>query len=413
MLAEIITIGNELLIGSTINTNSATVAQYLHEVGLSIGWMQTVGDSEKAIKDALNLALKRSNVVLITGGLGPTHDDLTKNTLSAYFASDLVFNKTIFKRIKRRFDKRGIPLPEVNRSQAMIPIKATLMMNDVGTAPGLIFRKNGKIIFVLPGVPFEMESMLVNSVVPLLKKEYQIFPVKVDLFRTIGIPESVIYEKIIGVLSEFSTYEMAFLPKPTGVDVRLIRRGDDRGNPEKFEKFKKILYNVIGDYIYSTENLPLEMVLGKLLENNNLSISVAESITGGLVQDKITNVPGSSKYFLGGVVAYHNKVKEQLLSVNPESLQLYGAVSETVAREMAIGVRKLFKADIGVSTTGIAGPNGATPQKQVGLVFIGIAFGELIEVKKYQFADKREVNKIRSAHAALDLVRRSILGLPL
>ncbi len=413
MIAEIITIGNELLIGSTINTNSATAAQHLHEVGLSIGWMQTVGDSERAIRDAINLALKRSNVVLMTGGLGPTHDDLTKNALCAYFASDMVFNKTIFKRIKRRFDKRGIPVPEVNRSQAMIPVKATLMMNDVGTAPGLIFRKNGKIVFILPGVPFEMEAMLANSVIPLLKKECQISPVKVDLFRTIGIPESVIYEKIKGDLSDFSTYEMAFLPKPTGVDIRIVRRGDDCGNLEKFEKFKKILYNGIGNYIYSTDNLPLEMVLGNLLKSNNLSISVAESLTGGLVQDKITNVPGSSEYFFGGIVAYHNKVKEQLLSVNAESLRMYGAVSEIVAREMAIGVRKLFKTDIGISTTGIAGPTGATPQKPLGLVFIGIAFGSLIKVKKYQFADKREVNKIRSAQAVLDLVRRSILGLPL
>lgn len=411
MLAEIISIGNELLNGSTVNTNAAFIAQRLHECGIEIGWMQTVGDKPDAIQKAIGLAIKRADNTIITGGLGPTHDDVTKTTLARFFHTDLVFNEKIYKRIKARFDKRGIPMPEENRVQAMIPSTADLMLNTVGSAPGLIFRSKKKLIFVMPGVPHEMREMFDKSIMPILMQECVDCQISVHIFRTTGIAESVIYQKIKKDLQRFSEYEVAFLPKVTGVDLRIIRRGSENKNSERFENFKNILYNAIGNYIYTSENLPLEAVLGKLLGNNKLTIGIAESLTGGLVQDRLTNIPGSSTYFMGGIVSYSDEAKVKLLSVKRDTLAKNGAVSEEVAKEMAIGVRDIFHSDVGVSTTGIAGPTGATPRKPVGLVYIGLSYGSRTIAQKYQFAGNREINKMRSTQAALELVRRSILGL--
>jgi nicotinamide-nucleotide amidase len=411
MLAEIISIGNELLNGNTVNTNAVFIAQRLHECGIEVNWIQTVGDKPDDIRMAIDLAIKRADKIIMTGGLGPTHDDVTKNTLASYFHSDLEFNEMIYKRIKARFNKRGIPMPEENRVQAMIPRTADLILNEAGSAPGLIFKSKKKLIFVMPGVPQEMGEMLNKSVIPILMQECVGCHTSVHIFRTTGIAESVIYQRIKKALLQFSEYEVAFLPKVTGVDLRIIRRGTDSKNSEKFENLKNILYNAIGNYIYTTENLPLEAVLGKLLVNNKLTIGVAESLTGGLVQNKLTNIPGSSAYFMGGIVSYSNESKVKLLSVKKDTLVEHGAVSKEVAKEMAMGVRGAFHTDIGVSTTGIAGPTGATPQKPVGLVYIGLSYGPQTIAQKYQFADNREVNKMRSAQAALELVRRSILGL--
>ncbi len=413
MKAEIISIGNELLSGRTVNTNATYIAQKLVEIGISVGWVQTIADAADAIREALDTALRRADVVLLTGGLGPTHDDITKKVIAEYFGSKLVMNEEILRDVEEKFRRRGIPMPEINREQALVPDKAELMPNPVGTAPGMIFRHDGKLVFVMPGVPREMKSMMESSVIPRLQSECEACRIRVNLFRTTGIPESVIYEKIESELKRFSSYEIAFLPAYTGVDIRVIRKGADIKDEARFQEFQQMLQKHIGDYIYTTDQRNLEAVVGDLLKERGWTISVAESLTGGLVQDKITNVSGSSAYFMGGIVAYSNEAKMQFLKVKEASLKQYGAVSDVVAREMASGVREAFGTTIAVSTTGIAGPTGATPTKPVGLMFVGLATADLVVARKFQFGNDRLINKQRSAQAALEMVRRGILGLPL
>ncbi len=413
MIAEIISIGNELLNGKTVNTNATFIARQLYEIGISIGWIQTIGDEASAIRQALELALQRAEVVVVTGGLGPTHDDITKKTVAEFFGKALIFREDLLEKVRERFARRGIKMPEINRNQALVPEGVQLMDNPVGTALGMIFEQEGKFIFVMPGVPREMKAMMEGSVIPFLQKRCPECRVQVNLFRTTGIPESSIYERIAKDLLEFSSYEIAFLPKFTGVDVRVIRRGKDITDQDKFRRFTRMLYERIGNFIYTTEDKELEEVVGELLRERNLTIAVAESCTGGLVQDKITDVPGSSDYFMGGLVTYSNEAKMKFLGVQKESLRQHGAVSEVVAREMAAGVRQAVGTDLAVSTTGIAGPTGATPTKPVGLVYIGLASKKMVFARKFLFGNDRRINKERAAQAALDLVRRYLQGLPL
>ncbi len=412
MRVEIISIGNELLNGSTVNSNAAYMCKRLHETGITTDRVVAIGDSPDAIREALKVALGRSDVILTTGGLGPTPDDITKEVIAEFFGQKLVFDEEIYREIQERFAKRGIRLPEVNRAQAYVPENCQLIPNPAGTARGLLFRPGDKIVIAMPGVPMEMKAMMEQTVLGLLAEKCPTCQVKVDLFRTTGIAESTIYQRIKERLPDFSTYELAFLPKYAGVDLRIVRKAEDIHNREKFEDFKKLLFSTIGEYIYTTKDKDLAAVIGGLLREKGFSIAVSESLTGGLVGDKLTNVPGSSDYFMGGVVAYSNTAKHELLGVLEKSLEEYGAVSDPVAGEMAAGVRRKFNTSIGLSTTGIAGPTGATETKPVGLVFIGLAFEEKVMAKKFQFGPDRFVNKQRSAQAALDLVRRAILGLP-
>lgn len=413
MHAEIISIGNELLSGKTVNTNATFISQKLYEIGISTRWVQTVGDDAESIRQGLDIALKRADIILITGGLGPTHDDITKKVVADYFGSRLVENKDVLRSVEQKFARRGIPMPEINRNQALVPEGARLMENRVGTAPGMIFSRGKQLVFVMPGVPQEMKAMVEESVIPLLQKKCPSCRLQVNLFRTTGIPESAIFERLAGGLKKFASYEIAFLPQYTGVDIRVIRKGDDIRDETKFREFRELLEKNIGEYIYTTDTRGLEEVVGALLNERGWSIAVAESLTGGLVQDKITNVPGSSHYFMGGVVAYSNEAKMKFLQVQEDSLRKYGAVSDVVAREMAAGVRAAFGTDLAVSTTGIAGPTGATPTKPVGLMYVGFASGDKIVARKFQFGNNRIINKQRSAQAALDMVRRGILGLPM
>jgi nicotinamide-nucleotide amidase len=411
MTAEIVSIGNELLNGNTINSNASYIAKCLHETGVIVQHIQTVRDDESMIVEAVSLALTRTQVVLVTGGLGPTHDDITKKCLADYFKSPLQFDEEILGKVKDRFEKHGIKMPEINRNQALVPRDAELMNNPIGTAPGMIFKKENNYVFIMPGVPREMQAMMDESVIPKLRKECPECRVRVDLFRTTGIAESAIYERIENALEDFSDYEIAFLPKFTGVDIRVIRHQPAMQNELLFAKFGKLLFDNIGEYIYTTEPKELEAVLGQLLTERNETVAVAESLTGGLIQDRLTDISGSSGYFMGGVVAYSNEAKVRLLGVKTETLVEHGAVSEAVAGEMALGVQRKFDTDLGIVTTGIAGPTGATETKPVGLVFIGVAYHSSINVKKYQFAGDRQIVKHRSAQAALELARRVILKL--
>ncbi len=412
MKAIVISIGNELLSGKTVNTNAAFISGKLHELGIETLRVVTIGDDGAAIQRQLAEAVKQADVVITTGGLGPTHDDITKRAVTEFFGSRLVFREAILRNIEERFRRRGVPMPAVNRNQAMVPQEAELIDNPVGTAPGMLFRRRKTLIFVLPGVPREMQAMMQEFVVPFLKKQGRLEPIRVWQYRTTGIAESRIYQICQDILEEFRDYEVAFLPKFTGVDIRVAVKAASP-NAGRFAEFETELYRRIGTYIYTQGEEELEAVVGRLLKEKGLTIAVAESCTGGLVQDRITNVSGSSEYFLGGMVTYSNESKMKFLGVREASLKTHGAVSDVVAREMAVGVREAMGTGIGVSTTGIAGPTGATPEKPVGLIYIGLSAGETLLARRFVFTNDRRLNKELGAQAALEMVRRYLLGIPI
>ncbi len=412
MKAAIISIGNELLNGKTVNKNATFIAAKLYEIGVETVTVLTIRDDAFAIREALDLALQKAEVVISTGGLGPTHDDITKKVIAEYFGSTLVLNEAILQKIQEKFKRRGSEMPPINRNQALVPENARLIDNPVGTAPGLLFERQNHWVFVLPGVPREMQAMVENFIVPFLKEKGQLPEIQVHFYRTTGIAESRIYQLCRDFFEQFSDYEIAFLPKFTGVDIRVAVKTDSP-NASRFAEFEAELYRRIGKYIYTKGEEELEAVVGRLLKEKGYTIAVAESCTGGLVQDRITNVSGSSEYFMGGMVTYSNESKMKFLGVQETSLNQYGAVSDVVAREMATGVRKAVGTTIGVSTTGIAGPTGATPEKPVGLIYIGLATPDAVLARRFVFTNDRRLNKELGAQAALELVRRYLLGIPI
>lgn len=414
MKAEIITIGDELLIGQVINTNASYIGRKLSEIGISTARIVSVGDDEKEIIEELKYAFENFEVIILTGGLGPTHDDVTKNAICKFFNTGLVFNEEVFNQVKEFLAKRGrTEINEANRSQAFVPEKAKIITNYWGTAPGFLFEEQGKIVIVMPGVPKEMTGMMENFVINYLAQKASGNVIKQKVLKTTGIPESYLYEKLKDTLDEIKTFcKIAFLPSSLGVKIRITvkSKSQDEANNMLDEAEKKIREKV-EKYIYGVDNEELEEVIGRLLTERGLKLAVAESCTGGLIADRITNVPGSSKYFERGVVAYSNEAKVQILGVPEELIKNFGAVSREVAESMAEGVRKISGADIGISTTGIAGPTGATPTKPVGLVWIGYSDKNETFAKEFRFGDDRLENKQRAAQMALEILRRKLLGI--
>lgn len=406
---SIISIGDELLIGQTINTNAAYIGEQLTSIGYQVIRNFTVGDDKDDILKILKDAEEISDFIFITGGLGPTHDDITKKCILEFFETELVFDEPTFERIKKLFERRNIPMPEINREQALVPKIAIIIPNDFGTAPGYDISKNGKRFFVMPGVPYEMKGMMENTILPELKKYIQskgVFYNQKILYTT-GIPESALYTKLQDLRELFEEVKVAFLPSQFGVKIRLSMRSDDENlNLKKIKFVEDKIRERVDEYIYSDENLSIEEVIGKILTERKLKLAVAESCTGGLICNRITNISGSSNYFERGIVCYSNESKIQILGVNPETIQKYGAVSEQTAIEMARGVRNISGADIGISTTGIMGPTGATETKPVGLVYVGYSDSQREFAKQYNFADNRVRNKERSSQAALALLWR-------
>ncbi len=409
MKAAIISIGNELLNGKTVNKNATFIAAKLYEIGVETVTVVTIRDEAAAIREALDITLKKADVVISTGGLGPTHDDITKKVVAEYFGRSLVLNNAILNKIQEKFRRRGSEMPPINRNQAMVPENTHLIDNPIGTAPGLLFEQNQQWVFILPGVPREMQAMVEGFILPFLKEKGQLPEIQVHFFRTTGIAESRIYQLCHDFFEQFPTYEIAFLPKFTGVDIRVAVKSE----ASRFPAFEQELYRRIGKYIYTKGEEELEAVVGRLLKEKGYTIAVAESCTGGLVQDRITNISGSSTYFMGGMVTYSNESKMKFLGVKSASLQQYGAVSDVVAREMAQGVRQALGTTIGVSTTGIAGPTGATPEKPVGLIYIGLATSDTVIARRFVFTNDRRLNKELGAQATLELVRRYLLGIPI
>lgn len=413
LTASIITIGDEILIGQIVNTNAAFLGNFLTESGYTVSNNLTVGDNEEQIKLAIINELEQNDVVITTGGLGPTHDDITKKIILEIFGGKYVRSDEQFEVIREIFEKRGRTVSALNEQQADVPDSGKTLVNNVGTAPGMWFSKNGHDLFVLPGVPKEMKFLALNRIKPIIEKKNPDQKIVQRTLRTHGIPESTLAEKIGDVktfLPENST--LAFLPSLTGVRLRVLIKGTDLNRiNDELEKTCQLIIVRSGIYYYGEGEEEIENALVSILKSKSMTLSVAESCTGGLIGDKLTNISGVSEILLADVVSYSNDSKIKLLGVNPESIKKFGAVSEQVAVEMAEGIRKTTGSSIGISTTGIAGPTGGSEEKPVGLVYIGFSDGVKSFAKKINFPGDRVTIKERTANAAFSIIRNELLGI--
>jgi nicotinamide-nucleotide amidase len=403
--AEIITIGDEILIGQIVDTNSAWMARELNMAGVKVNKIISISDNVKAIKTALSEAEKNADMILITGGLGPTNDDVTKKVLADYFNSTrMVVHEPSLKFIETRFAKRGIVMNELNKQQAEVPDCCTVIPNNYGTAPGMWFEKDRVICVSMPGVPFEMMKML-PDVLTLLKQKVTLPEIFHKTLMTYGIAESELAKKIeIWENSLPEKIALAYLPNiETGVKLRLSSYVSDKKQiiEEQFNKLTAIL----GKYVYGYEPDTLESVLGELLLKKGATVATAESCTGGYIAHRITSVSGSSAYFKGGIVAYSNEIKANVLGVNPADIEKFGAVSSEVARQMAEGALKTLNADYAVSTTGVAGPTGGTVNKPVGLCWFGVATPNGVKTFSRNFISDRQENIAAASSVALNALR--------
>ncbi|HCR49333.1 MAG TPA: competence/damage-inducible protein A [Bacteroidetes bacterium] len=414
MKAHLITVGDEILIGQINNTNVAWIATELNQIGIDVVRMVTVGDTPADIHDALRTAFSEAELVLTTGGLGPTHDDLTKQAIASFFDKDLEYQPPIFEHIRQLLESRGRKTSELNRVQALVPQGFEVVPNPMGTAPGLWyeFEQGGKMRYLgmMPGVPFEMKAIMEQSLLPRLAAHAKEVIIHKTLL-TVGIGESDLAEKIGEVsifLGEGAT--LAFLPGPkTGVKLRISVRSETSTKADMvLEKAMTHIWDRVGHYIYGEGNTLPEIVVGELLRKLEKTIATAESCTGGHIADRLSDIPGSSAYLLGGVVAYCNSVKMNLLGVSEADLSHHGAVSEAVVKQMAEGIRTMTGADIGISTSGVAGPDGGTPDKPVGTIWIALADANGTEAKKLRLFKDRILNKEFTTTLALDLVRKRL-----
>jgi nicotinamide-nucleotide amidase len=411
MKSHILTIGDELLIGQVINTNASFIAQKLNGAGIEVAHMSTVGDDMENILAAFTSSCEQFDITIVTGGLGPTHDDITRSAVCTFFKTDLVRNESVLENIKNLMSQRGAQISAVGEDQAMVPRGATVVPNVLGTAPGLLFEREQKYFVVMPGVPHEMERMMTDTVAPFFASRTKSVVVHRTL-KTTGITESALSNSLGNIDDLLQGTKLAFLPSPLGVRLRISLVGtDEAATRRRVAEVEQRIRAVAEKHIYGTDEEELEEVLGKMLAERKLTIAVAESCTGGMIADKLTNVPGSSRYFERGVVTYSNESKTQLLGVPAAVIAQHGAVSKAVAEAMAAGLRSAAKTDIAVSTTGIAGPDGGTLEKPVGLVYIGYADSRGGFSMKFQFATGRRRIKERASQAALELVRRRLLGI--
>lgn len=412
MNAEIISIGNELLNGTTVNTNATWISDQLWRAGIATNRVITISDEKSSIQKALSDSLSKADIILITGGLGPTNDDITKASIAEYFNVPLEENKELRERIEFLFANRGVPMPKINLEQALIPQTSKIIPNEIGTAAGFYFERNRKICLVLPGVPAEMKRMMQKFVLPLLQKKYaaQIGHIIYSLVRTTGIYESKLHEILSPLEKNFQDVIVASLPHRYGVDLRLgIYKKSKQDAEFQIQNIRELILSKISPYVYEIGERDMAEVVAEILVKNKLTVSVAESCTGGLIQNFFTNVPGSSKFLLGGVVAYDNALKINFLGVKQETLEKCGAVSAETALEMVKGIQKITHSDCALSTTGIAGPTGGTAEKPVGLVYIGCAVKQKIDVQKFIFHKERMINKYRFAYAAMNLLRQNLV----
>ena len=412
MKAEIITIGDEILIGQIVDTNSAWMGQQLNLLGIEVYQVTSVHDDRNHILKALADAEKNADLVLITGGLGPTKDDITKNCLCEYFETELTFHPKVLEHIQSLLSSRNVVINQLNRDQALLPANCTVLHNSAGTASGMWFERNNTIFVSMPGVPFEMEAIMTEEVFPRLTKLGISQSIVHKTVLTIGLPESMLAEKIEQWESALPGFiKLAYLPSPMMVRLRLSGYGTNQSVLEtEIESQVKKLLEIIPENVFGFDDDNLGLVIGRMLVSTAKTLAVAESCTGGSIAQFITSNAGSSAYFKGGVVAYSNDIKNKLLNVPVEVLDTFGAVSREVAEAMASGARLALNADYSVATTGIAGPAGGSDEKPVGTVWIAVAGPSGITSKKHIFRHNRERNIIRTTHTALNMLRTFIIN---
>jgi nicotinamide-nucleotide amidase len=408
---EIITIGDEILIGQIVDTNSAWMALELNKAGFELAQITSVHDDADHIVESLELALKRADVVLFTGGIGPTNDDITKQTLTKYFETKLVFDESVIRNIEQLFANRpGFTINELTYAQAMVPEKCTVIQNVVGTAPLTWFEKGGKVIVSMPGVPYEMKNAMSTEIIHRLQRYFTTPSLLHKTVQVYGIGESALALKIAdwenGLPDDIS---LAYLPNYGIVKLRLSGTSEDILLLE-FSMNQQVdkLSQILGNSIIAYEDISVENLMGNLLKSKGLMVATAESCTGGNIAHRFTSIPGSSEFFKGSVVAYSNEVKTSILQVSQEDLDKYGAVSQQVIEQMVVGVRKLLKADVAIATSGIAGPTGGTVDKPVGTVWIAVCSEDQTVSREFRFGALREQNIQRATQAALLLLKEII-----
>ncbi|MBI9033586.1 MAG: competence/damage-inducible protein A [Bacteroidales bacterium] len=408
MKAEIINIGDEILIGQIVNSNASWMAQQLYNNGITLCRQVVVSDEEGAIMRALNDAQLQADLILITGGLGPTNDDITKKVMLRYFNDTLKMDEDALNHIRKFFERRNLPLTEVNRQQAMLPSRCKKLHNTLGTAPGMWVEHEAKVFVFMPGVPFEMKALMTDYVIPEVVRH---FPIETNLIHktilTTGLGESLLAEKISDWERDLpQNMKLAYLPQPGIVRLRLSVISNEKSKAKlQLDLQFELLQEIIPDLIFGVDDQTLEGIIGEKLTLCNGTIATAESCTGGYISHLITSIPGSSNYFKGSVVAYSNDIKENVLKVSNDDLVKYGAVSEQVVKQMAVGVMDLFQTDFAIATSGIAGPDGGTEDKPVGTVWIAIASKNKVFAEKYNFGTHRDRNVKRSSIAALNALR--------
>lgn len=409
----LINIGDELLIGQVVNTNAAFVGQQMAAAGFELTDVLTIGDDGDAIRNAITSALTKTDIVLMTGGLGPTKDDITKKVICDIFGRELVMDEPTLQHVTEIFASRGMALTETNRQQAAVPQGCTVLSNPLGTAPGLWMEQDGKVLIALPGVPFEMEKLITDEVLPRLKANaQQNHAILYKVLQCTNISESGLSD----LLEEYERQlppelKLAYLPKPGIIRLRLTAQGDDEAQlqatlNEQFAKLKQLT----AEYAFTDEDIEIEEVVGRLLAKSGKTLATAESCTGGYVAHLITSVPGSSRYFQGSLVSYSNEVKRDLLNVREDNLKRRGAVSEPVVSDMALNAMGLFDVDYTIATSGIAGPDGGTAEKPVGTVWIAVATPVRLATKEFRFGSRTGRQQIieRAARAALNMLRIEI-----
>lgn len=410
MKAEIISIGTEILLGQILNTNQQWLSLKLAELGIDVYCQSTVGDNPGRLDRAIRQGLGRSDIVITTGGLGPTVDDITLETVSRALSRKLVYDKTIAAKIKAHFGSQCLDMPAGNLRQAYIPKGAKVMKNTVGTAPGFIVEEAGKILVTLPGPPRELNQMFERYAMPYLRKKVgSDWVIKVRTINITGLPESAVDRKVKDLLKSPPPVTVGIYAKPALIELKITAKAKNEKTAKALmDSVDKKIFARLKDHIFGRDNDTLEGITGKVLAAKHKTLSIAESCTGGLISSRITDIPGSSRYFWMGVVAYSNAAKVSQLNVPPAVISKYGAVSRQTAAAMAKNIRDISGADIGLSVTGIAGPGGATKTKPVGLVYIALAMPGKTTCKEFRFRGDRETIKFRSSQAALDLLRRSL-----
>lgn len=411
MRAAVLTIGTEVLIGDIVNTNATYIASKLTELGYYTEEILTIADDRQAINAALVRLFNDYDVVICSGGLGPTSDDITVSVLASFFHSKMIFSEIVYAQIAKMFQQRNWKVTETNRLQAMVPDNAMILQNELGTAPGLLFRRGGKVLVALPGVPFEMKRLMNDQVVPYLLSGFGLNPVLRKYYMFTGIGESDLSDRLRDFEAELKRdrTEIAYLPSPGIIKLRLTLSQRNREEAERMiHGYSERLYALVPECLYSVNGETLPQAVSLMLKKAGKTLAVAESCTGGYIAHLMTSIPGASEWFRGGVTAYSNEVKMVLLDVRKEEIEKSGAVSSGVAEQMAAGARKQLGSDFAIGITGIAGPDGGSEQKPVGTVWVAVADENSVISQHFLFGNSRERNIIRASFAALNLLRKKM-----